>query len=118
MTMLITLLMAPCNLLSWLALVFLDLTPGFATAEEIEKVLVTVTDSAANMIKAYPPVMITKRSLRAVIGMIGKRLMATYASISIMIFSDTKQHIHLSSTFSSSISNAVKYTSKIKYLYL
>jgi len=43
MTMLITLLMEPCNLLSWLALVFVD------PAEEFEKVLVTVTDSAANM---------------------------------------------------------------------
>jgi len=38
MTLLITLLMEPCSLLSCLALVFVDLILGLATAEEFEKV--------------------------------------------------------------------------------
>jgi len=54
MTLLIILLMELCNLLSWLALAFMDLTPGFTTAEEFEMVLVTVTaDNATNMVKVF-----------------------------------------------------------------
>jgi len=49
---------------------------GFTTAEDFEKVLVTVTDSAANRMKVFDsPVMmfIMKRSLSAVIAVMRKR---------------------------------------------
>jgi len=47
--MLITLLIESCNLLSWLSLAFVDVTPGSPQLKNLKKVLVTVTDSAANM---------------------------------------------------------------------
>jgi len=48
MTALITLLVEPCNLLS-------------CPAEEFEKVLVTVTDSAANMLKVFDSPVINEK---------------------------------------------------------
>jgi len=50
-----------------------------ATAEECEKVLVTVIDSIVNMMKVFDsPVMSTKGSLKAVTAIIRNRLIATY----------------------------------------
>jgi len=92
MTVFIALLMEPCHLLSWLALVFVVLTPGFATAEESEKVLVTVTESAANMMKVFnSPVMTTKDEFEGC-DSDNEEEVDSYLWATIMNFSDTKQH--------------------------